>query len=711
MKAYPRVWVDLRVSEIAYSLLRLVNPSSAVAQTSVGEFESRFARFIGVDHAVAFPNCRSALYYSLKALDFPPESEIIIPAFTFWIDPAVVVLAGLTPVFVDVELDSLNIDPTKIEAAITPKTKGILSPHLNGLAMEMDSIMAIANKHSLRVIEDSARACGGKYKGRRVGSFDIGAFSFGYGKSFYGFGGGMLTSNDSDFIERVRALQLDEFHNISTKELYKAIIKGSLLKFLNTPALHGLTLFQAVKRYELRPHDPQFVSWFRVNKTPITEIPEMFKRKMFDIQAKLGFRQLWTIDSSNQQRRGNLKYLNKALAGIDGLRTPIDPTDREHVCVHYVVWSERKREMQEYLLHNKIDAQDESAQDVTQMEQFKKYATQSFPNAENLENRLCYLPAHPCLSQADLAYISGKINTFFNVGSTHDNAASPMKMSLSAIYKIGLGVVKMLHLDRSPLVKKIAAVIIRSLKSNMATVEGHTMYLDSEDSLRLSINGVYEPFETALFKKWIKPGDTVIDIGANIGYYTLLFAKLVGPQGKVYAFEPDPTNMDLLRKNVEVNGYKNVVIEQKALSEKSGTIQLYLNEGNKSDHRIFDSGDGRKAINIETVSLDEYFSDKQVDIDLIKIDIQGAEIIALQGMHETMGKNSELKLISEFFPFAISKFGKEPKQHLDILEAAGFNFSNIDEDNSIVEAVSKERLLEEFTTDNRECANILCQKN
>jgi dTDP-4-amino-4,6-dideoxygalactose transaminase len=427
MKAYPRVWVDLRVSEIAYSLMRLVNPASAVAQTSVGEFESRFASFIGVDHAVAFPNCRSALYYSLKALDFAPESEIIIPAFTFWIDPAVVVLAGLTPVFVDVELDSLNIDPAKIEEAITPKTKAILSPHLNGLAMEMDSIMAIAKKHGLRVIEDSARACGGKYKGARVGSFDIGAFSFGYGKSFYGFGGGMLTSNDAEFIERVRALQQSEFNNISTKELYKAIIKGSLLKFLNTPALHGLTLFQAVKRYELRPNDPQFISWFRVNKNRITEIPEMFKRKMFDIQAKLGFRQLWTIDSSNAQRRVNLKYFNKALSGIDGIKTPLDPDDREHVCVHYVIWSGKKREMQEYLLHNNIDAQDESAQDVTQMEQFEKFATKPYPNAAKLENCLCYLPAHPCLSQADLAYISGKINTFFNVGSTSNSESSPVK--------------------------------------------------------------------------------------------------------------------------------------------------------------------------------------------------------------------------------------------------------------------------------------------
>ena len=264
-------------------------------------------------------------------MDLEPGSEVIIPAFTFWIDPAVVVLAGLTPVFVDVELDSLNIDPSLIEPAITARTKVILAPHLNGLAMEMDSIMAIAKKHGLRVIEDSARTCGGRYKEQRVGSFDIGAFSFGYGKSFYGFGGGMLTSNDSAFIERVRTLQKEDFHNISTMELYKAIIKGSLLKFLNTPIIHGTTLFQAA---------------------------------------------------------------------------------------HYVIWSKRKRELQEHLLQHNIDAQDESAQDVSQMEQFRQFAVKPYPNAAILEERLCYVPAHPCLDENDLGYISDKIRSFFSPSPT-----------------------------------------------------------------------------------------------------------------------------------------------------------------------------------------------------------------------------------------------------------------------------------------------------
>jgi tRNA G37 N-methylase Trm5 len=125
-------------------------------------------------------------------------------------------------------------------------------------------------------------------------------------------------------------------------------------------------------------------------------------------------------------------------------------------------------------------------------------------------------------------------------------------------------------------------------------VQGHKMYLDSKESLDLSIYGVYEEYETDLIKKEIDRGDVVLDLGANIGYYTLLFAKKVGDEGRVYAFEPDPTNFSLLKKNVEINGYRNVVLIQKAVSNKNGKLKLYLNEDNKGDHRFYNSHDGRK---------------------------------------------------------------------------------------------------------------------
>lgn len=140
-----------------------------------------------------------------------------------------------------------------------------------------------------------------------------------------------------------------------------------------------------------------------------------------------------------------------------------------------------------------------------------------------------------------------------------------MRKILLSVYKEGVKILSGHRIRNFYPVKVINSFIISHLKSNFAEVQGHKMFLDSKDSLRLSIHGIYEPLETELAKKEVKKGNVVLDIGANIGYYTLIFAKLVGEDGKVFAFEPDPTNFALLKKNVEMNGYKNVMFVQKAV--------------------------------------------------------------------------------------------------------------------------------------------------
>ncbi|MEO5370875.1 MAG: DegT/DnrJ/EryC1/StrS family aminotransferase [Magnetococcus sp. DMHC-1] len=374
---------------------------------------------IGVRDAVAFPNCRSALFHSLKALDLEPGDEVILPAFTFWVDPAVVLLAGLKPVFVDVSLASANMDMAQVEAAITPRTRVILPVHLNGLPVDMHQLQEIAQKHHLRIIEDCARACGATYGNAHVGSADIGAFSFGYGKSFYGFGGGMVTANDPQFIKRLRQLQ-EKFRCIPVMDLFQSVLKGSLLKFLNDPMIHRWTLFPLVKRFVLQG-DAFLDGWFRVKKPVYQEVPHLFQRHMFNIQAAMGFRQIETVHQSNHKRHAILCHLRRELAGVGDLLLPPDPTDRQHVCVHFAVWTERCRELQRYLLQHNVDAQDESAQDVTQMERFAIFARGHYPNAEKLDGKVCYIPAHPCLNEKDLDYISGVIKSFFLHNTTRES--------------------------------------------------------------------------------------------------------------------------------------------------------------------------------------------------------------------------------------------------------------------------------------------------
>lgn len=245
-------------------------------------------------------------------------------------------------------------------------------------------------------------------------------------------------------------------------------------------------------------------------------------------------------------------------------------------------------------------------------------------------------------------------------------------------------------------------------KSNFALVDGHKMFLDSKDSLGLSSEGIYEPFETEFVKRELKKGDVVLDIGANIGYYTLIFAKLVGEKGKVFAFEPEPTNFYLLKKNVEINGYKNVTLIQMAVSNKTEKLKLYLSEVNKGDHRIYDSHNGRQFLEIEAVRLDDYFKNYNEKIDFIKMDIQGAEGGAIQGGFSFLQKNKNVRIITEFWPIGLKTSGIAPQEYLELLIGLGFRLYEVSEWEKRIKPVDIPELLEIYIPEKGNYTNLLC---
>lgn len=208
------------------------------------------------------------------------------------------------------------------------------------------------------------------------------------------------------------------------------------------------------------------------------------------------------------------------------------------------------------------------------------------------------------------------------------------------------------------------------------------MILDEKDTLGLSIGRVHEPHITELAKKEIKNGDIVLDLGANIGYFTLIFSRLAGPEGKIFAFEPDPTNFSILKENIKINNCFNVVLIQKAVADKNKKGFIYLSEENKGDHRIYDSGDKRRKIEIETASLDNYFKNSKQKINFIKMDIQGAEILALRGMSQLLKSNKQwLKILAEFWPYGFRKADTKPAEFFEILKKYGFCFFKNSESN------------------------------
>jgi len=254
------------------------------------------------------------------------------------------------------------------------------------------------------------------------------------------------------------------------------------------------------------------------------------------------------------------------------------------------------------------------------------------------------------------------------------------------------------------------------LKPKFIEVEGCKIYLNLQDqtiSDRLVINNAYEQFETQIIKKEVKEGDVVLDIGANIGYYTVILSKLVGEKGKIIAFEPDPENFVLLKKNVKINNCENVTLVQKAVSDETRKLKLYLSEDNKGDHRIYDAGEGRKYIEIEAISLDDYFKNYSRKIGLIKMDIQGAEPVAIQGMTLLLEKNKDVKIITEFEPFLLKKFGVEPKEYLKLLMRHDFRLHFLNEQKRKIELVDIDKLLEIYTPEKENYTNLLCvrQKN
>jgi len=266
-------------------------------------------------------------------------------------------------------------------------------------------------------------------------------------------------------------------------------------------------------------------------------------------------------------------------------------------------------------------------------------------------------------------------------------------------------------LVRSSLVISLGRFVRSLSKSNIVEIEGRKMFTQNNDGLALSIFKIYEPNQTKIVKKYVHEGDVVIDVGAHVGYYTLLMAQLVGKNGKVYSFEPDPVNFELLKKSVEINGFENVVLIQKAVSDTTEKIKLFLGDNDSAINRIYDAklGDAKKSIDVESITIDEYFKENDKLFNFIKIDSEGSEAKIINGMEKFLTKNRKLIMMTEFFPFLIKKSGDEPKQYLKSLENSGFELYNILDDNKETNKINSESFLK-IEPDSEYCTNLLCKK-
>lgn len=211
---------------------------------------------------------------------------------------------------------------------------------------------------------------------------------------------------------------------------------------------------------------------------------------------------------------------------------------------------------------------------------------------------------------------------------------------------------------------------------------------DTDISKQVEKFGWYsdESFETSLFEKHLKKGMTVLDLGGNIGFYTILARSIVGPEGRVFSFEPFPNNANLIRASIKENSFTNVTVVEAAVSDRIGKATLHLSPDACSEHSLLDLDfqynlePQQNEIEVQTLTVDDYL-EKNVGnfkVDFIKMDIEGSESRAIKGMQKVLNENKHLTLITEFWPNGFKEDDKEPRDFLEMLDKLNFKIYNID---------------------------------
>ena len=223
------------------------------------------------------------------------------------------------------------------------------------------------------------------------------------------------------------------------------------------------------------------------------------------------------------------------------------------------------------------------------------------------------------------------------------------------------------------------------------------MYIHSGTDIHISQNikerGIWEPNETHFISQLLLPGQTFIDVGANIGYFSLLASKLLGPTGRVFAFEPDSSNFHLLSQNCKLNHCDNVELTEAALSDENSEGTLYLNEENKGDHTIYPVGPGRNRREIQLCHGSDYIEEKGGAVHFIKVDTQGSEYHVIKGLERIIKTNMPgLLMLVELSPNSIKRAGATAKGLLDLLHSFDGHYYILDAQPGYLFSISHEHL-------------------
>lgn len=344
--------------EVLSVLTGIIESSQYVLGPRVLEFEKSVAAYHGIPEAIGVASGTDALHLALEAAGIGEGDEVITSPFTFFATAEAILYTGATPVFADIEEDTMNIDPAMVEAKITDRTKAILPVHIFGHAADMPKIMDIASRHHLRVIEDCAQSFGASIAGKKTGSFgDAGCFSFYPSKNLGAFGdGGMVLLRDSTLGETIRKLR-----NHGSQGAYRHESVG-------------------------------------------------FNSRLDEIQAGILLVKLKRIDDYNRRRRENASRYSQLLS--DRIVKPVEREGYSHVYHQYTIRSSGRDNLQKQLKDKDVSSVVYYPVPLHLQEaiSFLGYRKGDFPVAENAASMVLSLPMYPELDHSSIEKIAGIIN-------------------------------------------------------------------------------------------------------------------------------------------------------------------------------------------------------------------------------------------------------------------------------------------------------------
>ncbi|MCK6258697.1 DegT/DnrJ/EryC1/StrS family aminotransferase [Fictibacillus sp. KIGAM418] len=359
--------------EIFASLEDIMSGSRFILGDNVKKLEQDVAEYSAAKHGVGVANGSDALHISLLGCGVKQGDEVIVPSFTFFATAGAVARAGAVPVFVDIDPKTYNIDPAKIEAAVTEKTKAIIPVHLYGQMADMEPIAEIAKKHNLAIIEDAAQAIGSKYKGKNVGELGTTAtYSFFPTKNLGGYGdGGMIITNDEDIAETMRVIRV---HGSKPKYYHHILGYNSRLDELQAGILN-------VKF-------PHLNTWSEARREKAAIYTELLKEKLGDLVV-----------------------------------TPFVEEHNYHVFHQYTIQVPDRTGLQEFLKEQGIGSMIYYPKPLHLQPVFKElgYKEGDLPETEKAADRVLSLPMFPELKREQQEYVVEQIAAYFSKNPVNES--------------------------------------------------------------------------------------------------------------------------------------------------------------------------------------------------------------------------------------------------------------------------------------------------